>query len=167
MLRYMGHRKAAVLDGDWAAWVAAGFPLRSGAEHRPAAHFSGSVQSQLLVTMDEVEDLPLLVDSRAPERYRGEVEPIDPVAGHIPGAINHFYQHNWDSRGHYLPPAQLQQQFAQLLGDISAQDATFHCGSGVTACANLLALAHAGLGDGRLYVGSWSEWCRQLSDSQS
>jgi thiosulfate/3-mercaptopyruvate sulfurtransferase len=116
----------------------------------------------MLVTVGEVPALPLLVDSRAPERYRGEVEPIDPIAGHIPGAVNYFFQRNWTTDLRYQPPEVLKEQFAELLGDTPPNEVTFHCGSGVTACANLLALAHAGLGDGRLYVGSWSEWCLGL-----
>jgi len=160
MLRFMGHDAAAVLDGGWQAWLESGFPTRAGFEANEAAQFSGAPREGWLVTLDDLQGLPILVDSRAPERYRGEVEPIDSRAGHIPGAVNFFYQENWDENGRYLPPDILRTQFAQLLGDVAAEEATFHCGSGVTGCANLLAMAYAGLGDGRLYVGSWSEWCR-------
>ncbi len=160
MLHYMGHRAAAVLDGGWRAWQEAGLPVRGGVETKIAARFDGAPREEWLVTLGDLGALPLLVDSRSPDRYRGENETIDPRAGHIPGAVNYFFQLNWDERERYLPPEQLKQQFGQLLGELPAEVATFHCGSGVTACANLLALAHAGLGDGRLYVGSWSEWCR-------
>jgi thiosulfate/3-mercaptopyruvate sulfurtransferase len=110
--------------------------------------------------MNDIDSERLLIDSRMPERYRGEFEPIDPVAGHIPGAINFFYQKNYDGEGYFLPPSVIRSQFEKLLGGISPSEATFYCGSGVTACNNLLALAYAGLGDGKHYVGSWSEWCR-------
>jgi thiosulfate/3-mercaptopyruvate sulfurtransferase len=155
----MGHKAAAVLDGGWSAWRENEYPVRNGMEKNEPGQFQGSAREEMLVLLDEVDSLPLLIDSRAAERYRGEIEPIDPVAGHIPGAINFFYQRNWDDIGRYLSREDLKRQFSDLLGDTPAEEATFHCGSGVTACANLLALAHAGLGDGRLYVGSWSEWC--------
>jgi thiosulfate/3-mercaptopyruvate sulfurtransferase len=160
MLRYMSHEAVAVLDGGWPAWQQAGLPTRSGSETNEPAQFAGMPRKKLLVRLEDVEELPLLIDSRAPERYRGEEEPLDPRAGHIPGAKNYFYERNWDAGGRYLPPDQLRAHFAELLGGTKPAEATFHCGSGVTACANLLAMAHAGLGDGRLYVGSWSEWCR-------
>lgn len=159
MLQYMGHQRAAVLDGGWQAWLAAGYPVQSGLVENDAVQFVGAARRELLVTLEDLAAVPLLVDSRMPERYRGEIEPIDPVAGHIPGAVNFFYQQNWDDANRYLPAAKLKEQFLELLGDTPPEEATFYCGSGVTSCANLLAMAHAGLGDGRLYVGSWSEWC--------
>ncbi len=158
MLRYMGHEAVAVLAGGWQAWLTAALPTIGGEELNSTAVFTGSPRSGWLVQVDEVETVPLLVDSRAPARYRGEMEPIDNQAGHIPDAQNYFYQNNWSADGRYLSPSQLQTQFAELLGDTPAAEAVFYCGSGVSACANLLALAHAGLGNGRLYVGSWSEW---------
>ena len=100
----------------------------------------------------------VLVDSRAAERYRGEVEPIDPVAGHIPRAYNAPHLKVLDEQGKFLPPTVLRTYFAKLLGDFSAKNTVFYCGSGVTAVQNILAVAHAGLGDARLYAGSWSEW---------
>jgi thiosulfate/3-mercaptopyruvate sulfurtransferase len=111
-----------------------------------------------VVTIDEVESLPLLVDARSPDRYAGKEEPIDPRPGHIPGAVNFFFGEMWGKDGRYLPPDELQARLEKLLGDTPPDEATFYCGSGVSACVNLLALALAGLGDGRLYVGSWSEW---------
>lgn len=159
MLRYMGHEAVAVLEGGWPAWQAADLPTRSGAETRAPALFVGRPRLDRLVVMDEVPDLPLLVDSRAPERYRGEVEPLDPVAGHIPGALNRPYDANWTD-GQWQTPAELAAAFTELLGDTAAADSTFYCGSGVSACVNLLAMVHGGLPEGRLYVGSWSEWSR-------
>ena len=160
MLRYMGHEAAAVLAGGWQAWQATDLPIFSGTEINPPAIFTGSPRSEWMVQIDDVTNAPLLIDSRSPDRYRGENETIDKKAGHIPGAVNFFYQNNWSADGRYLPADQLRQQLRQLLGDTPADEAVFYCGSGVSACANLLALAHAGLGNGRLYVGSWSEWSR-------
>lgn len=160
MLRYMGHSAVSVLDGGWGAWQEAGLPTRQGAEQNPSVLFTGSPHLEWVVQIDEVPDVALLVDSRDPARYRGEVETIDPVAGHIPGAVNYYFQRNWAENGRYLSSTQLREQFQQLLAGTPPEQATFYCGSGVTACANLLAMAHAGLGNGRLYAGSWSEWCR-------
>lgn len=160
MLRYMGHSAVCVLDGGWQAWQEAGLPTHQGVEQKAPGLFTGSPHVEWVVQIDEVPMVALLVDSRDPERYRGEIETIDPVAGHIPGAINYYFQHNWTENGRYLPLSQLRDQLQQVLGNIPPEQATFYCGSGVTACVNLLAMAHAGLGNGRLYAGSWSEWCR-------
>ncbi|MCA9973953.1 MAG: sulfurtransferase [Anaerolineales bacterium] len=161
MLRYMGHAAVAVLDGGWPAWQAAGHPTAAGDETNPPALFTGAPRRDWLVTMPEVAAQALLVDSRDGARYRGEMEPIDAQAGHIPGAINYFFQENWGEDGRYLPPDVLRARLQAVLGDTPAEEAVFYCGSGVTACVNLLALAHAGLGNGRLYAGSWSEWSRE------
>jgi thiosulfate/3-mercaptopyruvate sulfurtransferase len=158
MLHYMGHTAVSVLDGGWQAWQAAHFPVRAGEENKPPGKFVGEPQTERLVLIDEVPDLPILVDSRDPDRYAGKVEPIDPVAGHIPGAVNYFFKANWNENGRYLPADQIKAQMLTVIGDIPPEQVAFNCGSGVTACANLLAMAHAGLGNGRLYVGSWSEW---------
>jgi thiosulfate/3-mercaptopyruvate sulfurtransferase len=98
-----------------------------------------------------------IVDARAPERYRGDVEPLDPVAGHIPGAVNHFFQRNL-ADGRFRTPDGLRDGFRESLGDVTADHVVCYCGSGVTACHNLLALEHAGMSGARLYPGSWSEW---------
>ncbi len=158
LLRYMGHEAVAVLDGGWAVWQAAEFSVTSGVEGQTAVSFSGQPRQEWLVTVADVPSVPLLIDSRMEPRYRGEVEPLDPVAGHIPGALNYFYELNWDENGRYLPPAHIQSQLATLLGAAAPEDVVFYCGSGVTACVNLLAMAHAGMGNGRLYAGSWSDW---------
>lgn len=160
MLRFMNHEKAAVLDGGLGAWVRAGFPLMKGIESNPEANFQGDPQFDRLVIMDDVPTLSILIDSRAPERYRGEMEPIDPVAGHIPGAVNYFYKNNWSENGLFLPQEMLRQQIDQVIDRKRAEEVTYYCGSGVTACVNVLAQEHAGLGTARLYVGSWGEWCR-------
>jgi len=160
LLRYMGHEAAAVLNGGWAAWQEGGFPVRGGLEEQTAVLFQGEPRTDWLVTLPEVIQGVPLIDSRDGARYRGEMEPIDPVAGHIPGARHYFYQENWGENGRYLPSAQLKAQFETVLGQTKAEEAVFYCGSGVTACVNLLAMAEAGLGNGRLYAGSWSEWCR-------
>jgi thiosulfate/3-mercaptopyruvate sulfurtransferase len=159
MLRYLGHEPAAVLDGGWAAWQAAGLPVAAGVEQNDPAVFHAEPRREWLVLRSEVPDADRLIDSRAPERYRGEVEPYDPVAGHIPGAVNYHYQQNVDAAGRFLPPAVLRDQLGGALGASEPAAAVYYCGSGVTACHNLLAQAHAGLGMGRLYAGSWSEWC--------
>ena len=158
LLRYMGHDAAAVLDGGWQAWRAVGLPVRSGAEMNETTQFVGAPRREWLVLAGEAPRAPLLVDSRAAERYRGQVEPLDRVAGHIPGAVNYFYERNWSEDGRYLPKQQLRRQLEAVLGGAPPDEAVFYCGSGVSACVNLLALAHAGLGDGRLYAGSWSDW---------
>lgn len=160
MLHYMGHEAAAVLDGGWQAWQAGGFPTRRGEESNEPAEFAGSPRADWLVTVEQVPEQRLLVDARDPARYRGELEPLDPQPGHIPGAMNFFFQETWGEDGRYLPPDQLRAKMEALLGPTRAADAAFYCGSGVSACVNLLAMAHAGLPPGKLYVGSWSEWSR-------
>ncbi|MCA9937069.1 MAG: sulfurtransferase [Anaerolineales bacterium] len=160
MLRYMGHTAVAVLNGGWQAWVAAAYPTRGGVETHPRALFIGATNHDWLIEMDDVPTAALLVDSRDPPRYRGEIEPIDPVAGHIPGAVNHPYAQNLDANGRFLPAAQIRAQLEQLLGEIPPAEAVYYCGSGVTACLNLVAQEYAGMEPGKLYVGSWSEWSR-------
>lgn len=158
MLRYLGHEAVAVLDGGWAAWEASTGPTATGIEANEPRQFSGEPRSEWLVQMAQVPGLPLLIDSRGEARYRGEIEPLDKKAGHIPGAVNFFYQRNWSADGRYLPRDEIRQNLADILGETPGDEAVFYCGSGVSACVNLLALTHAGLGDGRLYVGSWSDW---------
>jgi thiosulfate/3-mercaptopyruvate sulfurtransferase len=163
MLHYMGHAAAAVLDGGWTKWIDEGRPTRSGEEHAVRAQFSGSPRSGFRVDASDVEaslgrqDV-LLVDARAPQRYRGEHETLDKAAGHIPGAANHFFQQNVAADRTMLPPEQLRAQFERTLGATPADRVVMYCGSGVTACHNLLAMEHAGLHGARLYPGSWSEW---------
>lgn len=160
MLRFMGHDAVALLDGGWPAWLAASLPVRSGNETNAPRDFDGEPRWDRVVFMDVVLDSPLLVDGRAPERYRGEVEPIDPTAGHIPGAVNRPYFTNWTEGGRWRSQESLLADYLSLLDDVSPEEATFYCGSGVSACVNLVGMVRAGLPDGRLYVGSWSEWSR-------
>ncbi len=163
MLRWLGHPTVAVLDGGWPAWHAAGYPVMGGEETRPARQFIPHPRPEQVLSVAEVETIRTdpryrLFDSRAADRYRGENETIDPVAGHIPGAHSAPYAANLDATGHFLPPETLRARFQALLGETPAEQSVFYCGSGITATHNLLALAYAGLGDGRLYAGSWSEW---------
>jgi thiosulfate/3-mercaptopyruvate sulfurtransferase len=160
LLNFMGHERAAVLNGGLPAWISSGFQLGTGIERNPKTRFEGSPQWDRLVVMDDVKFARLLVDSRSPERYLGESEFLDPVAGHIPEAVNYYHGLNLSDTGEFLPRQRLREQFADLLGETAAEETVFYCGSGVTACNNLLALLHAGYGHARLYVGSWSEWCR-------
>jgi thiosulfate/3-mercaptopyruvate sulfurtransferase len=161
LLRWLGHDAVAVLDGGLPAWVAAGGALsRDVAPPRPAAPYP--VRAPAMPSVSAAELLAQLgrrpvLDARAGERYRGEVEPLDPVAGHIPGALNRFFKDNLQSDGRFRPAAVLRAEFEALH---AVPDEVIHqCGSGVTACHNLLAMEHAGLAGSALYPGSWSEWC--------
>ena len=160
MLRYMGHERVAVLDGGWKAWCAAGHPAKVGSETVDPALFGGAPREDRLVKVAEVDDASVLVDARPPVRYRGDEEPLDRVGGHIPGARNYCFMRNLGENGRFLGPGILQAQLTQVLGDAVPEDAVFYCGSGVTACHNILAAVQAGLPEPRLYVGSWSEWSR-------
>lgn len=159
MLRFMRHEGVALLDGGWLAWIGAGLLHRSGAESNAAVLFEGQPRPDRLARIEEIASLGLLVDSRDPARYRGEHEPIDPVAGHIPGAINHFWRENLDPSGRFLSPTQLRECFQRVTKKTPTQEVVFYCGSGVTACHHIVAAVHSGLPEPRLYAGSWSEWC--------
>ena len=167
-LRYLGHNDVAVLDGGMPAWLEMGGPVRSGEERARDARFEPSLQRGLLATAADVlaglkTRATVLIDSRAPERYRGDEEPLDPVAGHIPGALNRPWRDNILPNGRMRPAQALRAEFERLLAGREPATAIMYCGSGVTACHNLLALEHAGLSGGRLYAGSWSEWCSDVS----
>ena len=164
MLRHLGHEAAAVLDGGLAKWVREGRETRSGEEHRALTVFVGSSRPEMVLIPDDIERWRLdpghlVVDARAPERYRGEQEPIDPVAGHIPGAVNYFNKNNHNPDGTFLPSERLRAQWLARLGAVPPTKVATYCGSGVAAAHNLLAMEHAGLSGGKLYPGSWSEWC--------
>ena len=166
MLKWCGHEAVAVLDGGLQAWVAHGGAVRSGNEPTPApGHFSvRAALARLVHTADVAAHLDdantqTLIDARAAPRFRGETEPLDPVAGHIPGALNRPYGQNLTDNGTFKPAAVLRQEFEQLLGQRSAASVVHHCGSGVSAVPNILAMEIAGLGRAALYAGSWSEWC--------
>ena len=163
MLRLSGARDVAVLDGGIAAWTAAGFPLSSEVPQRAPTTVDVRFDPAQIVYTSQLRQLQqnpqmLLIDARAAARYRGEVEPIDPVAGHVPGAVNRPFSDNLAADGRFKPAADLRAEFAALLGAHAPQQVIHMCGSGVTACHNLLAMAVAGLPGSRLYPGSWSEW---------
>ncbi len=161
LLRWLGHGAVAVLDGGLKAWQAAGGALASGPAEATALR-PYPAQGPAMPTVDAAQlqallGRVLLLDARAGERFRGDAEPLDAVAGHIPGASNRFFKDNLLPDGRFKPAAQLRAEF-DAYGDVSA-GVVHQCGSGVTACHNLLAMAHAGLEGSRLYPGSWSEWC--------
>ena len=161
LLRFLGHEKVYLLDGGYSGWVQAGLPVST----EPAAPaepkvFGPRVQNRMLVVMEDVREKlewpgTMLIDSREPKRYRGEEEPIDKKAGHIPGAENRFWKDNLGPDGLWLSPEELKARFDSVYPD---QEIIVYCGSGVTACPNLLALAEAGREDAKLYLGSWSDW---------
>lgn len=155
MLRWLGHEPVAVLDGHWDGELTADLPSPQPTDWQPGAPAVGQIDAAtLLGRLGRVR----LIDARAAERFRGEVEPLDRRAGHIPGASNRFFKDNLAADGRFKPAAQLRAEFQALLAPHGADAVVHQCGSGVTACHNLLAMAHAGLGDGLLYPGSWSEW---------
>jgi thiosulfate/3-mercaptopyruvate sulfurtransferase len=165
MLRFMGHERAAVLNGGFQKWQEQAYPLASGTETRQPAQFQPRPDLQLAVSTTEVAKIMRdpdysLIDARAPERHRGEREPIDTVAGHIPGSVNRFHGANLGPDGLFLPPDVLRAQFLDLIGSISPEKVIVYCGSGVTSCHHILAMETAGLPGARLYTGSWSEWIR-------
>jgi thiosulfate/3-mercaptopyruvate sulfurtransferase len=165
LLRWLGHSAVAVLDGGLQAWQQADLPLSQLPEKPVKKLFIPSPRMDMVVTAANVADLVKrpdwrVLDARAPERYRGEVEPIDPVAGHIPGARNSPFAANLNSNAQLLAPSELQSRFAVMLENIPSDHVVAMCGSGVTACHLLLAMEHAGLQDAKLYAGSWSEWIR-------
>lgn len=168
MLLWLGHANVQVLDGGLAAWKAAGGALEAGALPAPTAQ-TLSLRPPLVAAMDYAalrETLakpgaPLVVDARSADRYRGENETLDPVGGRIPGAANRFFRDNLAADGRYKSPEQLRGDWSAVVGGRAAADLVMQCGSGVTACHNLLALEVAGLHGARLYPGSWSEWCAQ------
>jgi thiosulfate/3-mercaptopyruvate sulfurtransferase len=163
MLRWVGHEAVAVLDGGWEAWVRAGAPVSAERPVIQPTRFAGVARRSWVdaaYVQQHLGDSSLLVvDARSPERYRGESEPIDPVAGRIPGAVNRPYKENLDSAGRFKPATELRAAFTALLGDRRPEQVVHQCGSGVSACHNLLAMEIAGLDGTRLYPGSWSEWC--------
>ena len=164
LLRYMGHSKIALLDGGFSAWKAAGYPVTNALPEPREGKFVSQLQQDLIVDIEAVQerkDLPgrVLIDSRESERYAGLREPIDPIAGHIPGAVNYPWQEVTDETGKVRSTSAQKQRWAQLE---TAAEIIVYCGSGVTACVNLLSLEIAGIPDAKLYVGSWSDWCSYL-----
>lgn len=163
LLRWLGHNAVAVLDGGLAAWQAANLPLSPSPSAERRNHFEARLHPALALRTEEVRlairaHAITLLDARAAPRYAGEVEPIDPVAGHIPGAQNLPFEGNLDASGRFLPVDSLRERFAPYASDTGL--VVHMCGSGVTACHNLLAMEIAGLTGTKLYAGSWSEWIR-------
>lgn len=163
MLRWLGHQGVAVLDGGWAAWVEAALPVDDKIPEPDKATFEPQRHDDLWLTSEQLESAlsqqsAQVLDARGAERFRGDNEPIDPKAGHVPGALNLPFQGNLNDQGRFKDPDSLKARFAPVLQQSGDRDIVHMCGSGVTACHNLLAMEVAGLGDSRLYAGSWSEW---------
>lgn len=163
MLRWLGHDAVAMLDGDWRAWQQEGRPMRAGVEQRAPRAFVPRPRPELLVTVDEIaarlgDPALRLYDARGADRYRGENETVDPIGGHIPGAISAPYAGNLGADGRMFPPEALRARFTELLEGTPAEEAIFYCGSGVSVAHDLIAIEQAGLGLPRVYIGSWSEW---------
>jgi thiosulfate/3-mercaptopyruvate sulfurtransferase len=164
MLRWLGHDAVAVLDGGWNAWRAATHSITKEIPEIEAARFVRRMRTDAAVDARAIADRlgksgPLLLDARIPSRYRGENETLDPVAGHIPGAVNRPWQLNLETDGRFKTAAELRKEFGETLTGRAPERVTHYCGSGVTACHNLLAMEVAGLAGSKLYPGSWSEWC--------
>ena len=163
MLRWIGHDKVAVLDGGFAKWTKEGRPVTVDVPVFTPLNYPIKVRQDMAMDVNAVQknlDKKLLVDARAAARYRGEQEPIDPVAGRIPGAKNRFNLDNLSAQGTFKSPDELKKDFQSVLQGRAPSDVIHYCGSGVAACHNLLAMEIAGLKGGKLYAGSWSEWAR-------
>ena len=163
LARWIGLPHVAVLDGGFSLWVAQGHPVSLQSPQGRDGSVIARPDPKMVLSVDDVlvgvtSGRIRVVDARAPERFRGDTEPIDPVAGHIPAARNRFFKLNLNPDLTMRPVSELRPEFEAVMGDFRATDVVHQCGSGVTACANLLAMEHAGLRGSRLYVGSWSEW---------
>ena len=174
MLRTVNHKQVKVLDGGLPKWQADGYPLRNGPEDVSPVEISSvyatdfnpqllAVTPEITAAINDPSSSILMIDARAAERFQGLQEPIDPVAGHIPGAVNRFHGTNLTSEGVFKPKKLLREEMLALLGNYSASQAVVYCGSGVTSCHHLIAFELAGLEGARLYAGSWSEWIRDPS----
>jgi thiosulfate/3-mercaptopyruvate sulfurtransferase len=170
LVRWAGHARVAVLNGGFAAWQRAGLPInkeygvrqprRFMPSHSPAEFVTTSEVANVLATGQLTNAERVLIDARGGDRFAGQNETIDPVAGHVPGARNHPFMRNLDAQGRFLPASALRSQWLETLAGKAPSNAIAMCGSGVTACQNLLALEVAGLPGAQLYAGSWSEWIR-------
>lgn len=165
LLRWLGHESVAVLEGGWQAWQAAGLAQEQDIPVMRPRQFIPRVREDQSLSVEAIQQglathTIQLIDARGAARYAGEIEPIDPVAGHIPGAVNLPFEGNLDSQNRFLPPEQLRARFGPYTDIASVRGVIHMCGSGVTACHNLLAMEIAGLRGSRLYPGSWSEWIR-------
>jgi thiosulfate/3-mercaptopyruvate sulfurtransferase len=167
MMKWLGHEAVAVLDGGLNAWKAAGGALASGAATQPTSARQAYPMATPLAQLKHTQEVAAaltgntqtVLDARASPRFKGEVEPLDPVAGHIPGALNRPFASNFDETGRFKSPEQLQAEFQALLAGRAPETVVHHCGSGVSAVPNIIAMELAGLGRQPLYAGSWSEWC--------
>lgn len=163
LLRWLGHDRVAVLDGSIRRWIQEGRPLTTEVPDRAAAGFDIEPRDWVATAAEVEASLEKnefsLIDARGPDRFRGENETLDAVGGHIPGARNRFFRDNLDEQGGFRTAAELRQQYLAVLAGVEPAQAIMYCGSGVTACHNLLAMEIAGLPGARLYAGSWSEWC--------
>jgi len=163
MLKWMGHDQAAILEGGWPAWQKAGYAVEEKISRREERVFRPDMRPELFVNVDFVDRIRkdenyILVDARDAERYRGEEEPIDPIAGHIPGAISAPYVENLTPDRDFRSIAELRSKYERILSGRSPEQVVFYCGSGVTSIHHLIAMVHAGYELPRLYPGSWSEW---------
>ncbi|MCG6117398.1 MAG: sulfurtransferase [Aquimonas sp.] len=164
LLRLLGHERVAVLEGGLEAWIRAGGAMGSGTPRIRAGGYRArfrvrDVVSTAVLAARLANGGTTLIDARARERFRGEIEPLDPVAGHVPGAINRPYIENLETNGLFKQSSALRQEFECIIRPRSPDEVVLMCGSGVTACHNLLAMEYAGLHGARIYAGSWSEWC--------
>ncbi|MBF2019189.1 MAG: sulfurtransferase [Hydrococcus sp. C42_A2020_068] len=164
LLRYLGHDRVALLDGGWQGWIADGYPVCDAIPAPKSGNFAPNPQPDWIVDIETVrarKDSPsvVLLDSRDGDRYRGEREPIDPIAGHIPGAVNSPWQLVSNERGNLQPLSRQQQLWADYQ---QADEIIVYCGSGVTACVNLFSMELAGIRTAKLYPGGWSDWCSYL-----
>lgn len=169
LLRWLGHARVAVLDGGWSGWVREKRPVTADVVTHKARVFNARRNDSLWADTNDVLEIVngpaagRLFDARGADRFRGENETIDPVGGHVPGAVSLPFAGNLDSTGHFKPVEQLRAQISAALGDCSAAQTVCMCGSGVTACHDILAMELAGFKGARLYAGSWSEWIRDRS----
>lgn len=169
LLRYLGHDPVAILDGGLVSWQAAGYPVSEVLPASKPGHFVPQPRPAMVVDIERVKackDLPgvVLIDSRDRNRYLGLEEPTDPIAGHIPGAVNYPWAGVYDATGKVRSVAEQQQRWDQVK---NAKEIITYCGSGVTACVNLLSLELAGVADAKLYAGSWSDWCSHTLTNSS
>ena len=169
MLKWVGHKNVAVLDGGLQAWQAAGGAIKTGVEapNSPSNYALAESISALVATKTVADNLgrptQTLIDARGAPRFRGEIEPLDPIAGHIPGALNRPFANNMGADGKFKPAAELRAEFTALLAGRDPATVVHHCGSGVSAVPNILAMQIAGFGMTGLYAGSWSDWCSDAS----
>ena len=163
LLRWLGHEAVALLDGGWQEWQRSGLAIQSGAETRPPREFLPNPRNELIVSATDMEAIRQdpgyrVLDARSADRYRGENETIDPIPGHIPGAISAPYAGNLKPDGTFHPAKSLHERYKNLVGDVPLERVVCYCGSGVSATHDILAMLVAGLGEARLYAGSYSEW---------